>query len=93
MHGVGLLYDREWALIDEKNNYLNQKKVVLIINSNISFCLQIPQMCLIRPHIDSANDVMTIDAPSMPTLSLSLSAIPDKEIELVVCGDRYLPFY
>lgn len=24
---VGLLYDREWVLVDESRNYLNQKKV------------------------------------------------------------------
>ena len=36
--GMGLQYDREWAVVDSKGLYINQKKV--------------PKLCLVRPTID-----------------------------------------
>ncbi|KAK9807865.1 hypothetical protein WJX72_011591 [[Myrmecia] bisecta] len=49
----GLLYDREWALVDEAGDALKQKKV--------------PKMTAIMPSIDLQTGVMTVAATCMPT--------------------------
>jgi len=69
----GLLYDREWVLVDPNGGYLNQKKL--------------PKLCLIRPTIDEENNSLNIDAPNMPTISVSLTSFPEEEVDLRVCGD------
>lgn len=74
----GLLYDREWVLIDANGNYLNQKKAL--------------QLCLIRPTINLGRKIMRIEAPGMSPLELSLSRYPAQEKELKVCGDSCIGF-
>lgn len=43
---IGLKFDREWMIISDNGVVLSQK--------------QIPQMCLITPHIDLINRTMTL---------------------------------
>lgn len=70
----GLLYDREWTLIDDQGSYLNQKTL--------------PAMSLIRPSINLETQNMEVSAPNVPSISISLKNNPEDIIELTVCGDR-----
>eukprot|EP00026_Physarum_polycephalum_P002275 Phypoly_transcript_02281.p1 GENE.Phypoly_transcript_02281~~Phypoly_transcript_02281.p1 ORF type:complete len:806 (+),score=63.06 Phypoly_transcript_02281:39-2420(+) len=87
--GMGLQYDREWALVDSKGMYVNQKKV--------------PKLCLVRPTIDIDNGFLHLDAENNPRLSLFLTEIPgsptgessvdfDEELSLRICGDNCAGF-
>ena len=73
-HYLGLRYDREWVLVDDDGNYLNQKKIL--------------RLCLIRPIIDLKNEIIRIEAPQMEPLIISLSTCPTKMKDLNICGDR-----
>jgi molybdenum cofactor sulfurtransferase len=69
----GLLYDREWSLIDDSGAYINQKKM--------------PQLCFIRPHIDLESGIMTVSAQDMPNLVIPLNENPEDILSVRVCGD------
>lgn len=49
--GMGLQYDREWALVDSKGMYVNQKKI--------------PKLCLVRPVIDIEYLIAIIWCPKL----------------------------
>eukprot|EP00743_Colponemidia_sp_Colp-15_P010568 GILK01011657.1.p1 GENE.GILK01011657.1~~GILK01011657.1.p1 ORF type:complete len:796 (-),score=72.62 GILK01011657.1:42-2429(-) len=72
----GLLYDREWSVVDDTGAALQQKRE--------------PKLCLIRPELDIDKGVLYIDAPSMSRLTVSLTEeLDDNNITAVrVCGDR-----
>jgi uncharacterized protein YcbX len=53
---TGLLYDRQWMLIDEQQQFLSQR--------------QLPQMALIQTALNE--ECLILSAPSMPSLSLPL---------------------
>jgi molybdenum cofactor sulfurtransferase len=71
---LGLLYDREWSLIDETGAYINQKKM--------------PHLCFLRPHIDLESGIMTVSAPDMPNLVIPLNEFPSNIMSVRVCGDK-----
>jgi uncharacterized protein YcbX len=53
----GLIYDRRWMLVDEENKFISARKYTKLV--------------LVKTHI--AEDILTLSAPGMPTLQLSLS--------------------
>ncbi|EFA79465.1 molybdenum cofactor sulfurase [Heterostelium album PN500] len=70
----GLLYDREWTLIDQNGVYINQKKL--------------PVLSLISTHIDLQDRVLKLKAPEMPELVLPLDYYPRSSMDVIqVCGD------
>ncbi|GAM28706.1 hypothetical protein SAMD00019534_118820 [Acytostelium subglobosum LB1] len=70
----GLLYDREWTLIDRNGIYLNQKKI--------------PTLSLITTSLDLKQNILTLSAPGMKTLQLPLDYYPVSSMsEIQVCGD------
>eukprot|EP01112_Ceratiomyxa_fruticulosa_P015667 TRINITY_DN4638_c0_g2_i3.p1 TRINITY_DN4638_c0_g2~~TRINITY_DN4638_c0_g2_i3.p1 ORF type:complete len:372 (-),score=45.69 TRINITY_DN4638_c0_g2_i3:326-1441(-) len=71
----GFEYDREWTVVDDEGQYLNQKKH--------------PKLSLIIPEMDLENNVMILSAPNMPKLPISLKDYPDKNFitPVSVCGD------
>jgi len=70
----GLLYDREWTLVDDKGSYLNQKKC--------------PALASLSTRMDLEKGMLFVDAPSQPTLSISISQNPTEMRKLSVCGDK-----
>ncbi|XP_030627601.1 molybdenum cofactor sulfurase [Chanos chanos] len=75
----GLLYDREWMLVNENGVCLSQKRE--------------PRLCLIQPSICLATKVLSIHAPGMDTISIPLEMGEEKTVSTMacqskVCGDR-----
>ncbi|EGC28429.1 hypothetical protein DICPUDRAFT_59401 [Dictyostelium purpureum] len=71
----GLKYDREWTIIDQSGNYLNQKKL--------------PILALIQTDIDLISDKLVLTAPEMKPISISLSYYPVSAFDQIqVCGDK-----
>ncbi|KAN0018880.1 hypothetical protein ACTFIU_008814 [Dictyostelium citrinum] len=71
----GLKYDREWTIIDQNGNYINQKKL--------------PILALIQTEIDLINDKLILTAPEMKVLSIPLSYYPISAFDQIqVCGDK-----
>nr|CAG8615443.1 1412_t:CDS:10 [Entrophospora candida] len=75
----GLLYDREWMLVDsETGQALSQKKV--------------PRMALLLPSIQLEKGVLIINAPNKFPLQLDLNEYPEPidfiKCDSRVCGDR-----
>ncbi|KAJ7151530.1 molybdenum cofactor sulfurase [Mycena filopes] len=70
----GLLYDREWMLVDvSSGKTLSQK--------------QYPRMALVRPSVDLDRRVLIVSAPEMPKLILPLD-MPEQEAAAAnVCSD------
>lgn len=93
--GMGLRFDREWALVDGNGFYINQKRV--------------PKLCVVRPIIDisypnpssaklhlnlNRSGFMHIEAPGTTKLSVPLyqsaswtETDVDEELSLRICGD------
>eukprot|EP00753_Platysulcus_tardus_P021037 PLAT8594.1.p1 GENE.PLAT8594.1~~PLAT8594.1.p1 ORF type:complete len:800 (-),score=345.06 PLAT8594.1:852-3251(-) len=71
----GLLYDREWSVVDGNRQVLRMKAQ--------------PRLCHVRPVVDLRAQTLTITAPDMPVLRLPLSHMPSEEAakSLRVCGD------
>ncbi|NXN10514.1 MOCOS sulfurase, partial [Indicator maculatus] len=73
----GLLYDRNWMVVNQNGVCLSQK--------------QEPRLCLVNPSIDLKKNVMVIQAEGMDSISLSLQENPGKEAvicESKVCSHR-----
>ncbi|XP_078093152.1 molybdenum cofactor sulfurase isoform X2 [Mustelus asterias] len=75
----GLLYDRNWMIVNQNGVCISQK--------------QEPRLCLIRPHIDLDQGIMTINAEGMDPIVVSLEEGDGKQFPLQfyqskVCGDR-----
>ncbi|XP_038653614.1 molybdenum cofactor sulfurase isoform X2 [Scyliorhinus canicula] len=75
----GLLYDRNWMIVNQNGVCLSQK--------------QEPRLCLIHPHIDLDQGIMTINAEGMDPIIMSLEEEDGKQLPLQfcqtkVCGDR-----
>ncbi|XP_060680813.1 molybdenum cofactor sulfurase isoform X1 [Hemiscyllium ocellatum] len=75
----GLLYDRTWMIVNQNAVCLSQK--------------QEPRLCLIHPHIDLEQGIMTISAEGMDPIVVPLKGEDRKEVSLQfcqtrVCGDR-----
>ncbi|EGG20974.1 molybdenum cofactor sulfurase [Cavenderia fasciculata] len=70
----GLLFDREWTLVDQNGVYINQKKL--------------PILSLITTRIDLQTRMLVLEAPEMSTLEIPLDYYPVSSMDLVqVCGD------
>ncbi|KAM9308264.1 molybdenum cofactor sulfurase [Gastrophryne carolinensis] len=73
----GLLFDRNWMIVNENGVCLSQK--------------QEPKMCLIYPSIDLSQNVMKIQANGMMPIEIPLKNESKIAIQLCqskVCGDR-----
>ncbi|XP_068003863.1 molybdenum cofactor sulfurase [Melanerpes formicivorus] len=73
----GLLYDRNWMVVNQNGVCMTQK--------------QDPRLCLIKPSIDLKKNVMVIQAEGMDPISVSLGETPGKEAvicESKVCSHR-----
>ena len=70
----GLLYDRKWMLVDNKRQFLSQRRL--------------PKMALIQPRIEQTQ--LIIAAPGMPDLSLDLLPDGGDDIEVDIWRDRCL---
>ena len=73
----GLLFDREFVLVDDDDNYLSQKRE--------------PRMALIQPTFDASKRELSLCAPGMPdTLTVPLKADAAAEAaessDVMVCG-------
>lgn len=68
----GLLYDREWMLVDPKGSYLNQKKV--------------PLLCTIHPVVDLDRGELKLQSEGHEPLVLSLHHTPVEETSLRILG-------
>lgn len=71
---TGLLFDREWALVDGHGQALRLNKVA--------------QMRFIRPRVDLERQELVVAAPGMPDLALSVRLVPtpDHVRDVSVCG-------
>ncbi|KGL75951.1 Molybdenum cofactor sulfurase, partial [Tinamus guttatus] len=73
----GLLYDRNWMVVNQNGVCMTQK--------------QEPRLCLINPSIDLEQNIMIIQAEGMNPVSISLEENPGKEAvicESKVCSHR-----
>ncbi|KFV65966.1 Molybdenum cofactor sulfurase, partial [Dryobates pubescens] len=73
----GLLYDRNWMVVNQNGVCMTQK--------------QDPRLCLVNPSIDLKKNVMVIQAEGMDPISVSLGENPGKEAvicESKVCSHR-----
>ncbi|NWJ04266.1 MOCOS sulfurase, partial [Crypturellus undulatus] len=73
----GLLYDRNWMVVNQNGVCMTQK--------------QEPRLCLINPSIDLKQNIMIIQAEGMDPISISLEENPGKEAvicESKVCSHR-----
>ncbi|NXN93282.1 MOCOS sulfurase, partial [Rhinopomastus cyanomelas] len=73
----GLLYDRNWMIVNQNGVCLTQK--------------QEPRLCLVYPSIDLEQNVMVIEAEGMDPISVSLEENTGKETvisESKVCSHR-----
>eukprot|EP00624_Nannochloropsis_granulata_P003235 evm.model.NODE_2639_length_36550_cov_21.569138.7 len=72
---TGLLFDREWALVDGQGQALRLNKM--------------PQMRFIKPRVDLERQELVVSAPYMPDLTLSLRLVPALEQlrDVSVCGE------
>lgn len=72
---TGLLFDREWALVDGQGQALRLNKM--------------PQMRFIKPRVDLERQELVVSAPNMPDLVLSLRLVPASEQlrDVSVCGE------
>ncbi|NWI20820.1 MOCOS sulfurase, partial [Crypturellus soui] len=73
----GLLYDRNWMVVNQNGVCMTQK--------------QEPRLCLINPSIDLKQNIMIIQAEGMDPISVSLEENPGKEAvicESKVCSHR-----
>ncbi|KAJ1907028.1 hypothetical protein IWQ60_011947, partial [Tieghemiomyces parasiticus] len=75
----GLLYDREWSLIDARTGRaLSQKRY--------------PRMCLIRPVVDRHQQTLAVTAPGHPDLRIRLTGVEKgrEPLDCRICGDNVL---
>ncbi|XP_040288286.1 molybdenum cofactor sulfurase isoform X2 [Bufo bufo] len=71
----GLLFDRNWMIVNENGVCLSQK--------------QEPRLCLIHPSIDTMKNIMKIQAKGMPSIEIPLNDNLTTQIsQNKVCGDR-----
>nr|XP_033786524.1 molybdenum cofactor sulfurase isoform X1 [Geotrypetes seraphini] len=73
----GLLYDRNWMIVNQNGVCLSQK--------------QEPRLCLIRPFLDLKQNNMVITAEGMDPIKISLndeSGKQNRACQSKVCGDR-----
>ncbi|XP_030060557.1 molybdenum cofactor sulfurase [Microcaecilia unicolor] len=73
----GLLYDRNWMIVNQNGVCLSQK--------------QEPRLCLIRPFLDLKQNNMVIKAEGMDPIKISLndeSGKQNRACQSKVCGDR-----
>jgi len=72
---TGLLFDREWALVDRQGQALRLNRI--------------PQMRFIKPRVDLERQELVVSAPNMPDLTLSLRLVPASEQlrDVSVCGE------
>jgi len=76
----GLLYDRQWMVIQNNTIPLTQKRV--------------PQMCLIKPTLDRIKQLLTLTFPGVEDLSIPLHTKHDEVqneafvCQSKVCGDK-----
>uniref|UniRef100_A0A8B9N5W5 Molybdenum cofactor sulfurase n=1 Tax=Accipiter nisus TaxID=211598 RepID=A0A8B9N5W5_9AVES len=68
----GLLYDRNWMVVNQNGVCMTQK--------------QEPRLCLVNPSIDLKQNIMVIQAEGMEPISVSLEENPGKEA--VVCESK-----
>ncbi|KAJ7102423.1 molybdenum cofactor sulfurase [Mycena belliarum] len=71
---TGLLFDREWMLLDASSGRTLSQK-------------QYPRMALVRPSVDLARQILQVCAPGMPDLMLSLDTFEDEAMSANVCAD------
>ena len=69
---TGLLHDRKWMLIDSENCFLSQRKL--------------PKMALIKPSL--VNDLLILDAPNMPSLSIPLYPVGGNTVQTTIWHDQ-----
>lgn len=70
----GLLYDREWAVVDDDGRALSQKAL--------------PGLALIRPAIDLAAGELRLSAPGRPTVAVPLhDGGSGDSVRVSVCGE------
>lgn len=72
---TGLLFDREWALVDAQGQALRLNRV--------------PKMRFIKPQVDLERQELIVSAPNMPELVLGLRFLPAPEHlrDVSVCGE------
>uniref|UniRef100_A0A4W3JJ23 Molybdenum cofactor sulfurase n=1 Tax=Callorhinchus milii TaxID=7868 RepID=A0A4W3JJ23_CALMI len=75
----GLLFDRTWMIVNQNGVCVSQK--------------QEPRLCLIHPHIDLEQGIMTISAEGMDPIMVPLEEgdgkqFPFQACQSKVCGDR-----
>ncbi|XP_075068892.1 molybdenum cofactor sulfurase isoform X2 [Mixophyes fleayi] len=73
----GLLFDRNWMIVNENGVCLSQK--------------QEPKLCLIRPSIDLTKNILIIQAKGMSPIEIPLNDESNGTAQLCqnkVCGDR-----
>lgn len=102
---AGFLYDREWMIVTLQGACISQKQVLCtapVLPGGLT-CdhLQMPAMCLIRPHINLEQGTLTLTHPSCSALLLRLDGVvesagdgtsslqPATLCPVRVCGDRY----
>ncbi|KAJ7456499.1 molybdenum cofactor sulfurase [Mycena latifolia] len=71
---TGLLYDREWMLLDASSGRTLSQK-------------QYPRMALVQPSVDLARQVLVVCAPGMPDLMLPLDTSEEGAMAANVCTD------
>uniref|UniRef100_A0A8C5PJC6 Molybdenum cofactor sulfurase n=1 Tax=Leptobrachium leishanense TaxID=445787 RepID=A0A8C5PJC6_9ANUR len=73
----GLLFDRNWMIVNENGVCLSQK--------------QEPNLCLVHPSIDLIRNVMKIDGQGMTAMEIPLNDNSQRTVQVChnkVCGDR-----
>jgi molybdenum cofactor sulfurtransferase len=76
LSSTGLLFDREWALMDSNGRALRLKVA--------------PRMCLIAPSVRLETQELVVSAPGMPDLTLPLTLAPPEDqssCSVKVCGE------
>jgi len=73
---TGLKYDRAFVIFDDQDVYLSQKRL--------------PRLALVQPALDFERETLTLTAPGMKPLELSLARAADASapLDVVVCGAR-----
>ncbi|KAJ7124827.1 molybdenum cofactor sulfurase [Mycena crocata] len=71
---TGLLYDREWMLLDASSGRTLSQK-------------QHPRMALVRPFVDLDRQMLVVCAPGMSDLRLPLGTFQEGAMEANVCSD------
>ena len=93
MGNSGLRYDREWAIVDSSGSTLTQKHVSIFICRQLppfdDSATKVPKMALIKPHINLASNVLTLEFPDLMPISIKIEARSSApSVQVRVCGDQ-----